>query len=101
MEKLFCIGGILLTVSLAILWLRFAVKFDLVIAALYENNRERWRELGSPMGFFWSPRVEDRVKFRESTNSRNELASVFLFKRGEFNRMTSSTDGGAKRMSPE
>jgi len=50
-------------------------KFDAALRYIYDTDRERWRSLGSPMGFFWIP--EEKTRFRESTMSRNELFSEF------------------------
>lgn len=59
-------------------WFITAKRFDAVLCAIYSKNREQWRALGQPMGFFWRP--QDSVKFLGSTNSRNRLFFVFFFK---------------------
>jgi nitrogen fixation-related uncharacterized protein len=69
---------IALPVALAVgcLILRAFFKFDVALHQIYDTDRERWRSLGSPMGFFWIP--EDKTRFRESTMSRNDLFSEFF-----------------------
>jgi len=57
-----------------IIWAFF--KFDAALRHIYDTDRERWRSLGSPMGFFWIP--EDKTRFLESTMSRDELFSDFI-----------------------
>ena len=69
---------IALPVALAVgcLIIRAFFKFDVALHQIYDTDRERWRSLGSPMGFFWIP--EDKTRFRESTMSRNDLFSEFF-----------------------
>ena len=80
--------------------IRAFFKFDAALRDIYDTDRERWRRLDSPIGFFWIP--EEKTQFRESTMSRNDLFSDFLKaglkwpnKAAEPSRTTVTTPAGA------
>jgi len=63
------------------------IRFDDALCRLYETDKERWKRIGAPMGFIWSP--ADRSSFLQATESRNELFAMYVrvaFRRCSFPR---------------
>jgi hypothetical protein len=52
------------------------LRFDAMLRHIYETDKDRWLALGSPIGFFWSPK--DKSSFFQATNARNALFFSFL-----------------------
>jgi hypothetical protein len=75
---------LLLCVAFFIWWILTAKAFDRAIQGLHETNREGWHRLGRPVGFFWWPDREEKATFFQSTNARNTLIFMFIFRRREF-----------------
>lgn len=55
---------------------------DSAIKDLYSTDRERWRELGSPTGYFWRPK--ERGPFFRSIGARDEIGYLAAFSPNEF-----------------
>jgi hypothetical protein len=51
-------------------------KFDLLLYRIYDSDRERWKKLGSPTGYFWHPK--EKLPFFRSTFSRDAFFFDFL-----------------------
>jgi len=72
--------GLLIALPIALIFfgglIYFFLRFDAMLRRIYEADRERWRRLGGPVGFFWIP--EEKTPFFRSTNSRNRLSLAFL-----------------------
>jgi len=72
--------GLLIALPIALILfgviIYFFRRFDAMLRRIYDADRERWRSLGGPVGFFWIP--EEKTPFFRSTNSRNRLSLAFL-----------------------
>jgi hypothetical protein len=77
------IAFVLTTISLMLvaLWFYLAAKFDERIERIYNDDRERWRSLGEPIGVFWQP--EEQWHFFRSTNARTRAYFLFLLRAKE------------------
>ena len=50
-------------------------RIDAKIRYLYEHDRDRWVQLGRPIGYFWRP--DEDLPFFQSFYARNSLNSDF------------------------
>jgi hypothetical protein len=88
LSALIVLGAIGLAIGFFFWWLSVARRIDTVLRTLYTLDRERWREIGKPVGYFWRPKQGEGVEFFRSTNSRNALTFSYLLSHDQFQQTT-------------
>ena len=85
--------GLFITLGFALFFFAAALaalaRVDSVIREIYASDRQRWQELGSPMGFFW--RSRETTPFLQSVNARNDLVMTALLRPRSLKRHTAES----------
>ena len=71
------IGFALVMMALLFLQLRTFRAFDQLIQHLYDHERERWVDLGRPLGYFWRP-ADEAIPLLAGLSARKSCLRAWL-----------------------